>query len=135
MTKHRTVEIDFEIYQLIVLEKRDFEEPDAVALRRLLGLPVPEEEPHELHPNPPWTGKGVALPHGTKLKMPYKGRDHFGEVIQGKWNVEGNSYNTPSQAAKGVSGGTSLNGWIHWYAKRPTDADWIIIDKLRHEVG
>ena len=41
MTKHRTVEIDFEIYQLIMLEKRDFEEPNAIALRRLLGLPLP----------------------------------------------------------------------------------------------
>ena len=43
MTKYRTIEIDFEIYQLIVLEKRDFEEPDFVALRRLLVFPVPSD--------------------------------------------------------------------------------------------
>ena len=48
MTKYRTIEIDFEIYQLIMLEKRYFEEPDFVALRRLLGLPVPSDGPRTL---------------------------------------------------------------------------------------
>ena len=76
----------------------------------------------------------MTLPHGTKLKMRYRQTDHFGEVTEGKWNVEGNIYNTPSQAARGVAGGTALNGWIYWYVKRPTDDDWILIDQLRREV-
>ena len=132
----RTIKIDFDIYQLIVLEKRDFDEPDTVALRRLLGLPVVTDNgPSEPHAGRglAWTGKGVTLPHGTKLKMTYRGHDHFGEIIEEKWGVEGNAYSTPSQAAKGVSGGVSLNGWIYWYVKRPTDTDWLPIDDLRRE--
>lgn len=37
-TNYRSIDIDFQVYQLIVLEKRGFDEAENDVLRRLLGL-------------------------------------------------------------------------------------------------
>ena len=169
-TKYRPIDIDFEVYQLIVLEKRGFDESDNEALRRLLGLfpcgkGFPGRLPKPAHPSgsPPtetkepvtgilesepghsdhrredsasWFGKGVILPEGTKLRMSYGGVEHNGIVAGGKWEIKGMHYNTPSQAAFAVArtkhgGRTQLNGWKYWHVKRPSDADWVLLDRLR----
>lgn len=83
-----------------------------------------------------WWGKGVELPHGTELRMRYNGSMFTGVIHNGGWIVEGRAYESPSAAAGGVaftSGGekTSLNGWRYWDVKRPSDATWIPINRLR----
>ena len=83
-----------------------------------------------------WWGKGVELPHGTELRMRYNGSMFTGFIHNGGWMVEGRAYESPSAAAGGVaftSGGekTSLNGWRYWDVKRPSDANWIPINRLR----
>ena len=37
-TKYQSIAVDFDVFQLIVLEKQNFDEADNNALRRLLGL-------------------------------------------------------------------------------------------------
>ena len=81
-----------------------------------------------------WSGKGVDLPHGTELKMTYHNQDHFGEIRDGKWLVNGESYGSPSTAARGVSGGASLNGWHYWYVKRPGHIRWTQLKRVRKRV-
>ena len=139
-TSYRSIDIDFEVYQLIVLEKRGFEKPDNNALRRLLGLRDPT-----VPPTPPtggtlgsWHGQDVELPEGTKLRMTYAGAEHSGTVVDGNWKVGDGYYNTPSQAASGVARtkrGTKpmLNGWRYWHVKRPSDESWVLLDTLRKD--
>lgn len=137
-SKFRPIDIDFEVYQLIVLEKHDFDESDNDALRRLLGFndsPV-EHNPPLRRGGRSWWSKGVELPEGTSLKMIYSGIEYVGTVVGGKWKVGEKYYNTPSQAASGVActktgNKTQLNGWKYWIVKRPSDTDWILLDKLR----
>ena len=79
-TKFRSIDIDFDVFQLIVLENRGFEESDSDALRRLLSLSDSREESTTL-PNQEsrsWTGQGMELPEGTKLKMTYSDTKHGG---------------------------------------------------------
>ena len=130
--KTRSVEIDFDIHQLIEIERQGFGEPDNDVLRRLLGLGKrrPKPLPHPGPPNQAWSSKGVTLPHGTELRMKYKRREHVGVIHNGKWHVEGQIYNTPSQASWGIAG-NSRNGWRDWHIKRPSDHQWILIDELR----
>ena len=134
----RPIEVDFEVFQLIVLEKRGFDESENDALRRLLGLAnSPTESAPAIAPGISWKGQGVELPEGTKLRMIYSGIEHRGTVTGGRWLVEDRHYNTPSQAASGVArtkagGKTMLNGWKYWYIKRPSDTIWVPLDKLRH---
>lgn len=84
--------------------------------------------------------KGVSLPHGTELRMEYNGRVHTGRIEDGRWMVEGRSFNSPSAAAGG--GATtkngkhpSLDGWIYWQARLPGEHDWIAIAELRRRAG
>ncbi len=84
-----------------------------------------------------WWGKGgLELPHGTKLQMRYNGRKYTGVIHNGDWLVEGRVYKSPSHAAGGVAvtkngGKTSLDGWRYWEVKRPSDENWIPIEKFR----
>ena len=57
-SKYRPIEVDFDIFQLIVLEKRGFDESDNDALRRLLGLSNPPTQSTPAprgHTDPGWT--------------------------------------------------------------------------------
>jgi hypothetical protein len=135
-----SIEIDFEVYKMIEMERRSFSDSQNNALRRLLKLP---EKTSDLDDKTPiidtkrsWSSKGVILPHGTKVKMQYRGQQYFGEIIDGAWIVEGKSYISPSAAASGSAVTKDgqhpvLGGWKYWYVRRPSDADFIIINELR----
>ncbi len=129
----KQIKIDFEVHQLIELERKGFHESENDALRRLLRLEssVTKKPALDETSTGSWEGKGVTLPNGTELKMQYGGVDHSGKVLNGRWVVDGRKCTSPSNAARLVSGGTSLNGWLYWLAKRPGDTHWILINSLR----
>ena len=143
MSTLRTIEIDFDIHQMIELERKGFEEPEYLALRRLLKLPNSKHlketaPPVEMHSGRSWFGKGVELPHGTELRMEYNGQVFRGCIENGVWVVEGHRAKSPSDAAGSAAitkSGTrpSLNGWIYWEVKRPNDANWRTLKSLRSQ--
>ncbi|NGM44182.1 hypothetical protein G5B31_01385 [Rhodobacter sp. SGA-6-6] len=145
----KTIEIDFDVHRLIELERQGFDEPENSALRRLLKLPTSNapstptkaaagsEGPEETtDAGMAWSWKGVVLPHGTQLRMEYRGQMVRGQVQNGKWVVAGKPYTSPSDAA-GSSVKTkrgdrpSLNGWVYWEVKRPTDTSWRKLNSLK----
>lgn len=141
----KTIQIDFDVHRLIELERSGFDESENAALRRLLKLPdqTPTNE-SEISRTPitsensglPWSGKGIVLPHGTELRMEYRGQLIRGRIENAKWSVDGATFTSPSDAA-GSSARTkdgerpSLNGWIYWEVKRPTDATWRRLSSLK----
>ncbi len=134
----RPIDIDFDVYQLIVLEKQGFDEPDNDALRRLLGLDGRPGRTIIERKSESWYSKDgkVKLPDGTELKMSNSGIEYTGRVVKGRWWVEGEYYDSPSGAAIGVVSRragrkVSLNGWIKWYVKRQIDKRWVLLDDLR----
>ena len=127
----RQIEIDFDIHRLIQLERRGFDEPEYVALRRLLKLGPPAEDagPKDDRAMRPWSKGGVTLPHGTELRMEYNGILHLGRIADGAWEVEGTRAKSPSGAANAVARGkdgqeVNINGKSYWQVKRPGDTDW-----------
>ena len=135
MPQLRAIEIDFDVHKMIESERRSFDEPHHVALRRLLKLPELEEE-RTPSAGRAWTSDGVTLPHKTALRMTYGVLTIEGEIVDGKWVCEGRSFDTPSAAASALAltkGGetTSLNGWNYWEAKTPGSAEWVPIRRLR----
>ena len=137
MSELRSIEIDFDVHKMIELERMSFSETPNEVLRRLLKMDGPSPAIVSSTPEGrPWTGKGVTLPHGTKLRMEYTGRQYTGQISDSEWVVEGQRFKTPSAAASGVAvtrngNHTQLDGWRYWYVKRPDDADWIAILRLR----
>jgi hypothetical protein len=139
-----TIEIDFDVYQLIEAERRGFDEPRIAALRRLLKLPPKiraESASGKILARRPWSGDEVTLVHGTKLRMSYNGRRYEGEIVDGKWVIEGKIFDSPSGAASGIaltkSGKTTrLDGWIYWEVQVPGDTVWMPIKAMRpHRVA
>src|SRR5690348_4983985 len=101
-----TIEIDFDVHKAIEMARQSFSETPNDVLRRLLKIgqgagSLPETGPPR-GSGRPWSGKGVVLPHGTRLRMEYNGRSHSGEIIDGQWHVESGVYGSPSAAAVGV---------------------------------
>jgi len=146
----KTIAVDFDVHKKIEAERRGFDEPENAALRRLLGLPEP---PADIAPAPKngsimqgisailegaWCGKGVELPIGTELRLDYPGVVVGGEIKNGRWHVGGETFDSPSSAACYVVSKVrgremSVNGWLYWSVKRPTDSAWIPLDSLRNK--
>ena len=129
-----TIEIDFDVHQLIEMERRSFEEPKLAALRRLLKLPVESGAPAPVPAKSgrAWFGKGVELPHGTKLRMEYNGRTYDAEITDGVWVSGKERFKSPSGAASGLAitkqgTKTKLDGWGYWEAQLPGSAKWVSI--------
>ena len=139
MKKFKQIEISFEVHKKIETERRSFEDSDDDVLRRLLGLPkieTPSGGSTTSQLAAGWSWKGVYLPPGTRLRMTYLGKAYEGEVLEGKWQINGKAFRTPSEAAKGLARTRdgrepSLDGWEYWYVRRPEDRDWLKIDSLR----
>jgi hypothetical protein len=139
MSRFRTIEIDFDIHKLIEAERHGFEEIPNDALRRLLRLPdreskVPRKK--SIQGCRSWSGEGVMLHHGTLVRMRYNGRQYEGEIVDGKWVIEGKTFDSPSGAASGVAitkkgKQTRLDGWIYWEARLLGETFWQHINALR----
>ena len=148
--KTRTIEVDFDIHKMIESERRNFDETENDALRRLLKLPdsatcIPENgnnggsETAYYYGSQAWRGKDVELVNGTKLLCRYPGVDAHGEIRNGRWHINGDFFSSPSNAAchfASVARGhnMSVNGWLYWDVKRPTDSAWIPLNSLRTKV-
>ena len=134
--------------RLIELEREGFDEPENTALRRLLKLPnLAASESAQINGKlsvaagqslrgRPWSGKGITLPHGTELRMEYRGQIVRGIIDEGVWVVEGKRSTSPSDAAGGAvvtktGERPSLNGWVYWEVKSPGDAQWRSIKSLK----
>lgn len=133
----RLIEIDFDTHRLIQLERRSFDEPEWVALRRLLKLgPPPEEAAPADKPLKAWSKGGLTLPHGTELRMEYNGVLHLGRVSDGAWEVEGARAKSASGAAQAVARGrdgqpVNINGKAYWHVRRPGETEWTPYAELK----
>ncbi len=135
MTEFRTIEVDFDVHKLIEGERQSFTETPNAVLRRLLGL-ASRSVAKKVGGGRSWSGDGVTLPHGTAVKMEYNGRQHEGKIEDGKWVIDGKTFDSPSGAASGVAitkkgKKTRLDGWIYWEACVPGDTSWTPIGVLR----
>lgn len=138
------IEIDWDIHKLIEAERRGFDEPPYVALRRLLKLPPPTEETRQAAPplasGLPWVEDGVTVPHGSDAKMEY---DRGTQVYEGKFLdarlvVNSRSFKTLSDAASTLAvtkGGskTRLNGWNYWEVRFPGETKWRSLGEMRRQ--
>jgi hypothetical protein len=145
MQQLRNTDIDWEIHQLIERERKSFDEPPHLALRRLLKLPPPPTngtESNSGHANGlPWIEDGVEVPHGSLARMEYqRGKQVYeGKFLNGKLVVQGQSFDALTAAANALAvtkAGTkpSLNGWLYWKVKFPGQTEWKSLAMLRDKV-
>ena len=140
----KTIEIDFDIHKLIEAERRSFDEPEYVALRRLLGLPEAKQAEIEdevvSREGLPFVEDGVSILHGSDARMRYLRSTQLyeGKFLDGKLVVDGKAYPTLSAAASDLARTkdgkkTSLNGWLYWEVRAPGTAKWRAMKDLRDQ--
>ena len=159
--KYRKIEIDFEIHQLIEMERRSFDEPENAALRRLLNLDdakrsddseasadrrLAERLEQTLNSETggegrPFIEDGVVIPSGTLARMSYlRGAQRYeGRFIDGNLKVGNETFTSFSSAARSLAvtkdgSKTSLNGWLYWEVKKPGSTKWERVWDLRESV-
>ena len=130
------VPISFERWKELTLLLRDENDTyDALLGRLLKGIRTPAqaeiEESAQRHSGGAFY-KGVFLPDGTDLRAKYKGRIYYATIADGQWvDLATNDVrSSPSQAAYSITGG-NVNGWLFWLVKRPEDANWQSLNRLR----
>lgn len=137
--KLATIEIDFDIHQAIEAERRSFDEPPYLALRRLLKLPEVRPE-NDARPaiGKPWREGNVEIPHGSLAKMSYQRNSQMyeGAFLDGYLVVNGQRFSTLSSAASALAltkdgQHPALNGWLYWHVQFPGDTKWIPMEVLR----
>ncbi len=139
MPQLQSIDVDWDIYKLVETERRSFEEPHYVALRRLLKLPDLKAPPNpEAETGLPWIEDDVEVPHGSLARMEYlRGSQVYeGRFINGKLVVNGKSYVSLSAAAGALAktkdgSKPSLNGWLYWKVRFPKETVWRSLGEMR----
>lgn len=134
----RTINIGLTVHNAIETGRLNLDESDDAVLQRLLCRQSgvnPENDIHK-HAYRSWSGDGVILPHGTRIRMLYNKVLTLGSINDGYWQIGDNTFNSPSGAASSAARTkagrrTSLDGWIYWYVQRPSDTDFITLSSLR----
>lgn len=138
------IDIDWDIHRMIEGERRGFNEPQYVALRRLLKLPeldaVTDISLMQEAEGVVWHEDGVSVPHGSLARMSYqRGRQVFeGRFLEGRLVVNGKSFDSLSAAANALAETkegkkTQLNGWNYWEARFPGETHWRSLKEMRDE--
>ncbi len=75
--------------------------------------------------------KEVTIPHGSRVRMTYKGRTHYAKVENGSIVDEEGRHFSPSQWAHHIANGTARNAWRDLSFKMPMSSHWIPANILR----
>lgn len=71
------------------------------------------------------------LPAGTQLKGTYKKQEYSANVDeQGRIDINGKLFNSPSMAGVFVRTGKAVDGW-HFWRYKDKNGDWVRLDELR----
>ncbi|MGO9174571.1 MAG: hypothetical protein ACLQED_00280 [Desulfobaccales bacterium] len=128
MANTTKIDVTLEIYKLIEQNRLSLEEPHYQILSRMLGLPIPTENPFS--DGKFYLGEGVYVPHGTLLRVEYKRKEYIAEVRDSGIWVNGTKFLTINKAVNAISD-SNQNAWNFWEVKRPQDSKWIPLDNLR----
>lgn len=81
-----------------------------------------------------YSWKNVFMPHGTKIRMKYKGVMHYGAINGDELFYQDISI-SPSEFANKVAGGSMRNAWRDLEIKRPSDDEWFSANLLRTKLS
>ncbi len=134
MKSNTTIDIDLDVYKVLVQHSNYFDEPANDVLKRLLNLngQVKHQTPQSAERNASGglTTKGVYLRNGLKLRKNFKGSLHEATVHDGYIEFNNKRYTSPSGAAVKAAKG-SVNGWRFWEFLDEKDNTWKTLETLR----
>lgn len=90
-------------------------------------LPAPAETP--LPPGRGYVWKTVFLPHGTQLRMKYRGQIHYA-TVEGDRLLFQDRPVSPSELARSIAG-SNRNAWRDLWVMTPGAERWVMADTMR----
>lgn len=84
-------------------------------------------------PTAPLIWKQIVVPHGSDVRMEYKGALHFAKVANGKIVDDGKGF-SPNQWASKVADDTSRDAWRDIWFREPHSSQWVAAYVLRERV-
>lgn len=125
-----SIEIDFEVFKTLTNLRATEDVTYNDVLRELLKLPAQSKAAPSKNPGKPWAVDSTSFPAGSEFKAEYKGKAYLGIAKDGKLEVEGHKFSTPSAAAMHITQ-TNVNGWRFWHCKLPGSNQFVPIERLR----
>ena len=99
-------------------------------VRELLRLPAAKTGRPAMNGSKPWIVSDTSFPAGSEFTANHKGKNYFGVARDGKLEIEGRKFTTPSAAAVHITG-SNVNGWRFWKCKLPGASQFVLIERLR----
>ena len=125
------IEVSFDTYKELTMRRANEGVTYDDVIRKLMKLPpMGSTQTPQSSGKKSWTYKGVTFPHGTELRANYKGTLHTAKIEDGEWLQDGETRNSPSEAAHAITK-TSINGWTFWEARLPGEDRWRILKSMR----
>jgi predicted CopG family antitoxin len=134
------IQVSPDTYRRIEDRAKPFEdsEPEDVIRRLLDKTESTNPKAFEEEGGADLVSKGGTIPHGSELRMNYKGREYHAVVDDGKIIWDGKAFSSPSEAAVAVIQSTGqdqtrANGWDYWKVKTPESGEWRLADEVREK--
>lgn len=137
----RTIEVSEDVYRGLQALARPFEDEPNDVIRRLLDASIvqPKEGERETgqKPGADLVSHVGRVPHGSRLRARYRGREYNAQVLDGQVVWEGRRFESLSKAAvaviqsTGSSRGTE-NGWRFWEVEDPKSGEWKPATEYQH---
>lgn len=101
-----------------------------------------ENPPMELPtPGARWKKNGAVLESGTRFRFSYKQTEYEGRIIDGKWILGKQRFDTPNRMLKKIiprtqSGKeTVINSWLFIEVNLLSSNEWVKLDSLRKRIS
>jgi hypothetical protein len=133
MKNKTSIDIDLDVYKIIMQNIKYINEPANDVLKRLL---IGDSEPisGNWKSNNSFSGgltsKNVFLKSGMKLRKHFKGNLFEATVHDGYIEFNNKRYTSPSGAAVAAARG-SVNGWRFWDFLDENEGKWKLLETLR----
>lgn len=127
-----TIEIDFEVFKALTMQREAESISYNDVIRGLLGLPgssVPLGV--SAGSSDAWICKGVRFPVGAEFRAHYKGKLYSGKVDKEGILIDGARSSSPSDAARLITH-NNVNGWTFWECRFPGESRWRLLKSLRN---
>ena len=129
-SKKTKIEIDLEVYKMIVNNSNYINEPANDVLKRLLNTKMEHVSEAAEQETGGLTTKKVFLKNGMKLRKVFKGNILEAVVRNGFIEFKNKQFTSPSGAAVEAAQG-SVNGWMFWDYFDDKSNTWKNLNSLR----
>jgi hypothetical protein len=118
----RAIQVSADVFQAIWAAREAGEDDEDAVLRRLLNVRTAAHQATGSSGKAWIDGQyGITFHHGFGMYRRFKGNDYLAQVVDGKWDINGQKVDAKSinELSKAI-GAKRENGWMGWNFRTPS---------------